>query len=152
MQPADTSANQDQLDTDLDALGDVCDPDDDGDGTPDVDDCAPLDPNTATGPGEVTGLFVENSGLDALVSWNVEPTANRYDLAGGFMLDLAVTGDTSLATCLADDLSGTSWIDTRAAPSSGDAYYYVARGEEVCTGSYGIGQGGTARLMPVACP
>ena len=57
-----------------------------------------------------------------------------------------------LATCLAADLSGTSWIDTRAAPSSGDAYYYMARGEEVCTGSYGIGQGGTARLMPAACP
>jgi parallel beta-helix repeat protein len=145
-------SNLDQLDTDLDGLGNVCDPDDDGDGTPDVDDCAPLDPNTATGPGEVTGLFVQLSGLDALVTWNLEPTANLYDLAGGFLLDLAVTGDTSLATCLASEMATNSWTDTRTAPPSGDAYYYLVRGEEVCTGSYGDDSTGTERPTPAACP
>ena len=40
-------ANADQLDTDSDGLGDVCDDDDDNDGVPDADDCAPLDSTTA---------------------------------------------------------------------------------------------------------
>src|SRR5439155_9563031 len=36
-----TTANQDQLNTDHDALGDACDPDDDNDGYLDAQDCAP---------------------------------------------------------------------------------------------------------------
>ena len=36
--------NVDQADLDADGLGDVCDEDDDGDGEPDVTDCAPLEP------------------------------------------------------------------------------------------------------------
>ncbi len=38
------NANPDQLDTDGDGMGDVCDDDDDNDGLPDVQDCYPLDP------------------------------------------------------------------------------------------------------------
>ena len=38
-------SNPDQTNTDGDAQGDACDTDDDNDGTPDADDCAPLDVN-----------------------------------------------------------------------------------------------------------
>ena len=37
-------ANPDQTDSDGDSLGDACDPDKDGDGAPNVSDCAPTDP------------------------------------------------------------------------------------------------------------
>ena len=45
--PAD--ANADQLDTDNDGQGDVCDTDDDNDGVLDVDDCEPLNPAVGVG-------------------------------------------------------------------------------------------------------
>lgn len=38
-------ANADQVDTDNDGMGDICDPDDDNDGIPDFTDNCPLVPN-----------------------------------------------------------------------------------------------------------
>ena len=46
-------ANHDQLDTDGDTVGDACDPDDDGDNVPDVDDCDPKNPAVHPGATEV---------------------------------------------------------------------------------------------------
>jgi hypothetical protein len=45
--------NSDQLDTDGDDIGDVCDPDIDGDGVPNDADCQPLDPSVFPGAIEV---------------------------------------------------------------------------------------------------
>ena len=147
-----SSANPDQIDTDLDSQGNVCDLDDDDDGTLDENDCAPLNPDAAAEPPEVAGVTVNRSGADAVISWNLEPSATRYDLAGGFLQDMVITGDTSLAACLAADVNSSSWTDTRSAPISGEGYYYLVRGEEVCSGSYGNDSGGSPRLMPATCP
>ncbi len=87
-----------------------------------------------------------------MLSWAPGSPATRYDLAGGFLSDLAVTGDTSLATCQAEDLNITSWTDTRPEAPSGDAYYYLVRGDAVCAGSYGSDSGGLERPTPAACP
>jgi hypothetical protein len=49
--------NFDQTDTDTDEIGDACDPDDDNDGVPDVDDTSPLDPtNDSDGDGVANNI------------------------------------------------------------------------------------------------
>lgn len=54
-----TVAGADQTDTDGDYMGDICDPDDDNDGVPDVDDEEPLDWTIATPPAAVgTGKII----------------------------------------------------------------------------------------------
>lgn len=62
-------ANPDQLDTDLDGSGDVCDEDDDGDGVDDEADAFPLDPAEQTdtdddGIGDNADTDDDNDGLD----------------------------------------------------------------------------------------
>ena len=55
-------ANTDQTDTDNDGEGDVCDPDDDNDGTPDTEDAFPTDPDEdSDADGDGTG---DNEDLD----------------------------------------------------------------------------------------
>ncbi len=134
--------NPDQIDTDLDGQGNVCDLDDDDDGVLDEDDCAPLDAGFYAAPGEVTGVLLERTvGDDVELVWSAEPTATRYDLAGGLVLELLGDGSVVNSTCLANDQAVTSWTDTRGNPQSGDGYYYVLRAEHTCSGTYGLRTG-----------
>lgn len=65
-----TDSNSDQLDTDFDTMGDVCDEDDDNDGIVDEFDNSPLVPNPdqtdtdGDGIGDVSDPDIDNDGID----------------------------------------------------------------------------------------
>jgi hypothetical protein len=80
-------ANPDQLDTDQDAIGDVCDPDDDNDGVTDILDAFPLD------AAESMDTDLDGIGNNADVD---DDGDNVPDLADAFPLDPSESMDTDL--------------------------------------------------------
>jgi hypothetical protein len=145
-------ANADQLDTDSDGQGDVCDLDDDNDGVADAADCAPLDAGSFAEPDDVTGLtFTE---IDGSFTWDsLAPSAGvatTYDvLRGG--LDQLPVGSGGSEACLESGLVAPGWVDGED-PSSGSGYWYLVRGANACAvGPYGEESDGTPRAS-AACP
>ena len=59
-------ANLDQLDTDADGEGDACDADNDNDGYPDDDDCAPFDPDVNPGMADLPDSDLEDTNCDGI--------------------------------------------------------------------------------------
>jgi hypothetical protein len=123
--------NPAQADFDLDGSGDACDPDDDGDGVLDVDDCDPLDASAGT-PVEIVGLTA-SGGETTTIDWEDAPSADRYDLARGLLSSL---GPGSWGSCHAEDLPASSWEDTEVPPAA-DGFFYLVRGEDLDCGGHG---------------
>ncbi|HEX6851367.1 MAG TPA: thrombospondin type 3 repeat-containing protein [Candidatus Polarisedimenticolaceae bacterium] len=148
----DLDANPLQEDFDLDGFGDFCDGDDDGDGAPDAADCAPLDPSLAGPPSEVAGVLVDDL-AGTTVAWGSLGASARYDVAGSDLAALRADGNAGAATCLADDVTATSWADPRPEPAPGDGFYYLVRAQNACgNGGYGNGSGGAPRSPLTGCP
>lgn len=80
-----TVANPGQADFDSDFQGDPCDADDDNDGTDDTDDCAPLNAQVWSAPGEAGNLTIMEDTVGTLLSWDLPSesggaiTALKYD-------------------------------------------------------------------------
>jgi len=113
----------------------------DGDGRDDAADCAPLDGGAWSEPVEVDALAAsEAAGVITLI-WTGQAALSGldtgYDIATGLAGQLQADRDFRRASCLADSLPTTSYVDPRA-PAGGQAYYYLVRAQNVCgTGSYG---------------
>lgn len=138
----------DPCDDDGDGLGDACDGDDDGDLVPDLVDCAANDPASGRPP-DVPGLAV-NGGAAATISWDLVPTADRYDVVRGALASLA-SGE--YGACFADDVLGTSVPDGDV-PGAGEGVSYLVRGvDSGCggTGTWGGDGAGVERAIDV-CP
>ncbi len=115
------------------------------------DDCNDNNPFVWTAPEAVTNLSVAGAGPTGL-AWDSQGTLvgpeTVYDLVSGAILSVGSL-NFSAAACVLEG-GGTSFSDTRPAPPLGEAYWYLARGENSCgAGTYGTSQQDTSIL---ACP
>lgn len=144
-------SNASQGDIDQDDLGDLCDPDMDGDGLDNTLDCAPTDPSVQAVPSEVTGVLVSGIGATQL-DW--DPDAGgvaTYDVLRGEVADLVVNGGTSGAVCFVSGLSAIQAVDSDV-PAPGKGYHYLIRSINACgTGTLGTDWTGSIRSGPT-CP
>jgi hypothetical protein len=138
-----------QTDADGDGIGDACDTDDDGDGSPNLGDCAPLDPQVHSEPGEVADLRFDATGTT--LGWSPPADSGgassvRYDV----LLSDRVTGFPS-AVCIESDDATDTTATTTWQPELREAHYYLVRAENGCGGSLGrntSGQTRQGRLCP----
>ena len=139
------NSNPHQANLDGDAYGDVCDDDDDGDQLVDGLDCAPLDSEQGR-PGEAWGLTFGGTGLPEL-SWTPAARADWHDVIRGPLSGLA----SSLGSCLATGIVGTTFIDSEIL-APGDGFAYLVRGYDAgCGGAGSLGWSSTA-LRSQPCP
>lgn len=144
-------ANAQQFDLDSDGIGNDCDPDIDGDGAANGVDCSPTIALDREIPGEVANAAMAG----ATLSWSslaAQAGAGvRYDVILGGNGSLVPDGDTSGASCLAGNVTGTS---TAAGPdpAPGQASYLLVRGRNTCGfGPFGADSFGSPRVN-AACP
>ncbi len=126
--------------------------DSDGDGAPDINDCAPQDPGAFASPAEVKG---DRFGSDKRTySWTSSApssgSATVHDVKRGALNEFPVGGG-GAETCLASGIVASSITDATV-PAASSGFYYLARGRNVCgTGSYGSATDGAQRTTS-ACP
>ena len=86
------------------------------------------------------------------LTWTGQGGGAVYDVATSTLADLQTIG-TSGATCLKNDVTGTSYVDTQPSPPANAGYYYLIRAQSVCgTGTYGFNKAGIERTPTAACP
>ncbi len=122
----------------------------DEDAVLDGNDCAPADPLAWAPAVEVAGLAA-NGASPTMLLWTDQAGAAgpgiRYDVVSGSILDLRSAGLVAATSCLASDVPGASYSDSRANPSAGDGIYYLARAENACgPGGFGAGRGALGSL------
>jgi hypothetical protein len=134
-----TVANFDQTDGDGDLFGDACD-------------CQPADPQIAIVPPAVADLVMDKIG-GARLLWTDVGHLPLYDVASGVLEDARLDGSVVDAQCVADGLGATQWTDSQGTPVSGQAYYYLIRGENVCgAGAYAEDSQSNPRAPAADCP
>jgi hypothetical protein len=103
-------------------------------------------------PQEIAGVQV-NGHSGTTVSWTASLSgAVSYDVVGATISSLQAGGTTG-ATCLANNLAVTSFVDGQPDPPAGDGYYYLVRAQSACgTGTYGNDSSGSPRSPASGCP
>src|SRR5437867_636709 len=134
-----------------DSLGDTR-PDGDGDGIPDVSDCAPSDSSVYLAPFEAAGLSVVRtsgaSGIETDLAWDDQSLLvgpqTLYDLIKGDLASLRGPEPFAGAVCLASILPAPSFNDLMPDPGVDQAVYYLSRARNGC----GFGTYGDSSLTP----
>ncbi|MGH9868073.1 MAG: metallophosphoesterase [Candidatus Polarisedimenticolia bacterium] len=142
------AANAGQTNTDGDAVGNVCDPDDDGDGIPDLADCSPIDSAAALQALDIGNSLTVN--LAGSLVWTRPPGALDSNVYRG-----VISGGAPFAyahACLTAGVSGTS---AQYAPPAtpGMIHYYLVSGTNGCSESVlGRSSGGVVVPNSSPCP
>ena len=123
----------------------------DEDGVPNGTDCAVADPLTWAPPSEISGLVV-NLTPSTQVLWTDPSAATgpglRFDVVSGSLSALRASGLAAATSCLAGGVVPASFIDARPVPPSGDGYFYLTRGNNVCAvGTFGSGRSSLDTLV-----
>ena len=101
-------------------------PDGDGDGIPDVGDCAPTVNSVWTAPDQVPAPLDISSGQ--VLSWMHVPQANVCNVYSGTI----TTPFTFSPACLVSEVPGLSTSIAGSNPPVGSAYYYLVGGVNTC--------------------
>jgi hypothetical protein len=111
--------------------------------------CMPGAPIPA--PAEVAGIGVESQ-TGTTLTWTALPGTVTYDVASSTLADLRANG-TTMATCLGNDIAGTSVRAGRSDPAPEDGYYYLVRAQSACaSGTYGFDSSLVERVPADGCP
>jgi hypothetical protein len=154
------NANSDQLDTDLDDEGDVCDSDDDNDGDPDVTDPAPLDPQVFTaarwstlGGGmdnEVKALLLDAGGnLYAGGAFTLadDTTVNGIAEWNGSVWNGLGAGMNGRVNALVKDKNGIIYAGGEFTAAGGQVVNYVARWDGTSWSALGTGMNAAVNAL-----
>jgi len=122
-------------------------PDDDGDGIPNIGDCASTNVNVYLKPFEAAHLLVNRvpDGLGGFTTTVVSDDqdlavgpATVYDLIVRELISPAIPAPWTTATCRAPNLATAGFTDTSIDPQVGNVRLYLARAQDVCAdGTYG---------------
>jgi hypothetical protein len=126
-------------DLDGDTVDDACDPDIDGDGALNEDDCWPRDDTRITEPvPEASDLRVaRNTDLETWLSWtdvlgpDGTPEEGFYAMTSGRITELAADGGFTRACALTGTREPT-YQDLRPGPGSREGWYYLVQGSNLC--------------------
>jgi len=142
------TVNPDQADINGDGVGNACTAGDgDGDGIPDLSDCAPADPQAFALPQEVQGVVVDRAVGTELFWGTQQGTAGAgtvYDIVRGVLSVLRAEAGYAGASCLAASETETPLLDPETDPPSRDGRYYLVRARNAC----GAGTYGDASILP----
>jgi hypothetical protein len=138
-----SAPNDNQANFDGDGLGDACDPDDDDDGTPDLSDCAPLDPALESAPLVGSTLAWSNK---TTLGWGAVVGASTYSAYRG---TIAAGGLEYNHACIGNELPGTSVSDF-AVPAG--AFYYLVTATSAQCGEGPLGTRSNGTLRPNSSP
>lgn len=142
-------ADPGQIDTDGDGFGDPCDPDDDNDGLPDDQDCAPL-ARGVTGPPLPVGASLSLTADATGLNWARGFEGHASNLYMG-IIENGTPAVQNLA-CLDPEIPGTASL-TGGPPPLGSVHYYAVSARNSC-GESAAAQDGSGQLIfpTVPCP
>ncbi len=132
--------NPTQDDDDMDLAGNACD-------------CLPMDPQIQSIPGPIQGFQLDKLSTATRLLWLTAGPTEIYDIARGTRAGLVADGGSDAAVCIQSNLAGLQFDDMDPDPLSGEVFYYIIRGQNVCgVGTYGSSSSGMERLPTVPCP